>query len=111
MGEEQERIFCGSNDRESVNSICLVKSCKNYQTAIGAFSKFDAIFSGQKLKEMSEIEVEIIKESLRWIEGDEDAVNHNKLDLFILETFYSFIIHKKLVYLNLNNLNRVKNRE
>merc|ERR550525_1422194 len=83
--EEEERIFCGSTDRETVTSIVLVDSCKNYKTAIGAFSKFDAMVSGKWVEEMSEIEVEIIKQSLRWIEGGEDVANHNKLDPFILE--------------------------
>merc|ERR1712150_31032 len=35
----------------------------------------------------------------------------NKRDGFILDTFYSFVIHKKMVYLNFYDLDRVKNKE
>ena len=108
--EEQEQIFFGSNHRETVSSIVLVNSANNYEVAVGAYSKFDAIFSGQKPVEMSDLEVEIITESLRWINGNDDAADHKKLDVFILETFYSFIIHKKMVFLNLDNLWGVKDK-
>ena len=36
---------------------------------------------------------------------------HKALDPFILETFYSFTVHKKLVRLDLNELYFVKNKE
>merc|ERR1712228_769128 len=39
------------------------------------------------------------------------AVKHKKLDLFILETFYSFTLHKKLVFLDLTKMNEVKENE
>ena len=99
--EEQERIFFGSTGRETVTSVILVKSAHNYRAAIGAYSKFDAVFSGKRYKRMRPLELDIITESLRWINGDDVAVNHRNLDIFILETFYSFIIHKKMVYLNM----------
>ena len=102
--EEEERIFIGSRFRETVSSIILVNSAKNYKKAIGAYSKFDAIFSGRKIDKMSALEIEIITESLRWINGGDDAENHKMLDLFILETFYSFIIHKKMIYLMFGHL-------
>ena len=107
--EEQERIFCGSTKRETVASIVLVKSARNYKVAIGAYSKFDAIFSGLKA-EFDDRERRIIMKSLQWINGCDDAIADQKmLDTFILETFYSFIIHKKMIYLNFNELYKVKN--
>ena len=110
--EEQERIFCGSTYRETVTSVVLVNSAKNYSAAIGAYSKFDAIFSSVSGQEgMTAVEMEIIAESLRWIQGDDAAVNHEKLDLFILETFYSIVIHKKMVYLNLLHLWRMTDKQ
>ena len=109
--EEQERIFCGSISREAVTSIALIKSARNYRAAIGAYSKFDAIFSAQKVDEMTSLEMDIIKESIRWINGGDDAVKHSKLDLYILETFYSFVVHKKMVLLDLSILRGVKHFE
>merc|ERR550525_813490 len=111
--EEEERIFCGSTHREEVVSILMVETAKNYKAALSAFTQFDAAFSGEKVEylQMSALDLEIIKESLRWIEGGEDAVSHKKLDLFILETFYSFVLHKKMVSLYLREMNRVKENE
>ena len=43
--EEEERIFCGSTDRETVTSIVLVDSCKNYKTAIIEFSLWKSCIS------------------------------------------------------------------
>ena len=98
--EEKEVLFFGSRKRATLSSIIVARSAKNYHVAVGAYAKFDAIFSWKKVKPMDSLEIEIIKESLRWIKGDDDnAVNHPYLDLFILETFYSFVIHKKLVFL------------
>ena len=108
--EEEETIFFGSNHREPVSSIILVNSAKNYQVAIGAYSKFDATFSGKQPDEMSALEMEIITESLGWIKGSDDAANHKMLDFFILETFYSFIINKKKVNLDLDFLYKVKDK-
>jgi len=70
----------------------------HHRAAIGAYSKLDAIFSGGKVGgfKMSDLEVEIVTESLRWIEGGEDAVDHKKLDLFILETMSSDPIWRAL---------------
>ena len=65
-----------------------MKTACNYHSAVSAYSKFDAIFSGGSGYGMSALDIEIIKESIRWIEGGEDAVNHKKLDLYILQTFY-----------------------
>ena len=109
--EEQERVFCGSTRKQTVTSIILVNSAKNYRAAIRAYSKFDAIFSGRRPEEMTDAEMEMIADSIRWIKGDEAATSHKKLDIFILETFYSFIIHKKMVYLNLNRLIEVHYNE
>ena len=106
--EEQERIFFGSTKRETVASIILVKSARNYKVATGAYSKLDAIFSGQEPDTMTDLEMEIISESIQWLNGHDDAVNNKNLDYFILETFCSFVIHKKLVFLDLNWLYRVK---
>ena len=106
--EEQERLFFGSVFREPLIAIVLVNSAKNYKDAIGAYSKFDAIFNGKTPEQISDLEMEIILESLRWNDGGDDAVNHRKLDLYILETFYSFLINKKLVYFHMDHLHRAK---
>ena len=66
--EEEERIFFGSIKRMEVQSIQLMESTRKYATAMRAYSKFDALFNGDKayslrnLKtSMSELDIEIIK--------------------------------------------------
>ena len=49
--------------------------------------------------------------SIEWIDGDDKAENHPNLDVFILETFYSFILHKKMVYLDLWGLHKIRDNE
>ena len=113
--EERERIFFGSDERSPLVAIVIVQTAKNYKAALAAYSKFDALFSGGPTlygsEKMSATDLEIVTESLRWLKGGEDAVEHSKLYLFILETFYSFVLHKKMVYLVLGLLNYIKENE
>ena len=104
--EEQERVFCGSIQRQPLSTIILVNSAKNYKVAMSAYSKFDGIFSAcsETMANVSDDEFDIIMESLRWIKGGDDAVEHQGLDQYILETFHSFIIHKTTLSFLLNEL-------
>ena len=87
--EEDERLFFGSLFNMQLETLTLVKSAKNYQHVMSAFSKFDALLSAAVIGDtVSHEELKIIDCCIKSVLGSVDVMlnGSSMLSFSILST-------------------------
>eukprot|EP01084_Bolivina_argentea_P226553 382678_1 len=108
--EEAECIYFGGRYKIEVESVLVMKGCKNYQEIINAFYKFDKILSGEATYKMK-IKTRDIRTINACMSNYIDTSSTN-LDLndYVIDTFYLFCKTQTQVILNLCEMSRMRHQ-
>ena len=112
FAEEDERLFMGSTEYLTVESLVVVQTAKNYRLSIGAYSKLDQVLKGHDVRfNISSDEVHALFGAMESVRGRGTEWKRSKyLDQFAVDNFYLMTLKKTEIELNLENINMINNK-
>ena len=112
FAEEDERLFMGSTQYLTVESLVVVQTAKNYRLSIGAYSKLDQVLKGQGYAlDISSDEVDALFGAMESVRGRGTEWKRSKyLDQFAVDNFYLFTLKKTEIELELYEINQINNK-
>merc|ERR1719499_809020 len=118
FAEEDERLFMGSTQYLTVESLVVVQTAKNYRLAIGAYSKLDQVLKGggtdeygRNALDISSDEVDALFGAMESVRGRGTEWKRSKyLDQFAVDNFYLMTLKKTEIELDLYQINGINNK-
>ena len=118
FAEEDERLFMGSTQYLTVESLVVVQTAKNYRLSIGAYSKLDQVLKGGGVDmvginglDISSDEVDALFGAMESVRGRGTEWKRSKyLDQFAVDNFYLMTLKKSEITFRLYYIKSIKNK-